>query len=305
MSFSTVTVPANVSVVPVDTRVVRKVLYLPTVSTNQGRFLLFKDYYGTSSNSTFTVSTTGTDLIDDYNYLYTMSNSWGSLSLVSDGLRSWRLMNLYDGALTPAGPSSNLPLIPAARYSFLSTNYSGSGPATNVGSNSAIGTATVSLASYTAANPGYMSLTQGAGHYVLAPSVSAILTLILIVRVTAATGNYYLLDARSGLGNGWIYSPQTGPDWLSNTTYYLNTVLTTLPASGIPQAYEGQGWVHVALVRSVSFTDDVTFCARFSLNENFGGDCAECMIFTQALTAQQVKDNFNFFASRFGWTPVS
>ena len=110
MSFSTVVVPPNISVIPVDTRVVRKVLYLPTVSTNSGRFLLFKDYYGTTSNSSFTISTTGTDLIDGINVLYTLSNSWGSLSLVADGLRSWRMMNLYDGGLTPAGPSSFSPL---------------------------------------------------------------------------------------------------------------------------------------------------------------------------------------------------
>jgi len=102
MSFSTVVVPPNISVIPVDTRVVRKVLYLPTVSTNSGRFLLFKDYYGTTSNSSFTISTTGTDLIDGINILYTLSNSWGSLSLVADGLRSWRMMNLYNGALTPS-----------------------------------------------------------------------------------------------------------------------------------------------------------------------------------------------------------
>jgi hypothetical protein len=107
MSFSTVVVPANISVIPVDTRAIRKVLYLPTVSTNAGRFLLFKDYYGTATSSTFTISTTGTDLIDDYNFLYTMSNAWGSLSLVSDGLRSWRMMNLYNGALTP-----NIPFVP-------------------------------------------------------------------------------------------------------------------------------------------------------------------------------------------------
>jgi hypothetical protein len=110
MSFSTVVVPANISVIPVDTRVVRKVLYLPTVSTNAGRFLLFKDYYGTATNSTFTISTTGTDLIDDFNFLYTMSNAWGSLSLVADGLRSWRMMNLYNGGLTPAAVGGFSPL---------------------------------------------------------------------------------------------------------------------------------------------------------------------------------------------------
>ena len=99
--FSTITVPDNVSIVPVDTRVVQKVLYLPVVSTNQGRLLFFKDYYGPSSNSTITFSTIGTDTIDDFNFRYTFSNAFGSMAFISDGGRSWRTMNLYDGSLTP------------------------------------------------------------------------------------------------------------------------------------------------------------------------------------------------------------
>ena len=105
-TFSTVTIPAGVSILPVDTRTVQKVLLLPTVSTNLGRLLSIKDYYGTSSNSTITVSTTGTDLIDDVNIRYTFSNAWGSFSLLSDGLRSWRLLNLYNGSATPAAPAA-------------------------------------------------------------------------------------------------------------------------------------------------------------------------------------------------------
>ncbi len=99
--FSTITIPDNVSIIPVDTRLVQKVLYLPVVSTNTGRLLMFKDYYGTSSNSTITFSTIGTDLIDDLNFQYTFSNAFGSMSFMADGLRSWRTMGLYDGSLTP------------------------------------------------------------------------------------------------------------------------------------------------------------------------------------------------------------
>lgn len=99
--FSTITIPNNTAIIPVDTRLVRKVLYLPTVSTNSGRYLLFKDYYGTASVSTFTISTTGTDLIDDVNVLYTFSNSYGGISFLADGLRSWRTLDFYNGALTP------------------------------------------------------------------------------------------------------------------------------------------------------------------------------------------------------------
>jgi hypothetical protein len=105
--FSTITIPNNVSIIPVDTRGNNlKVLYLPTVSTNQGRFLMFKDYYGTASNSSFTISTTGTDLIDDYNCLLSFSNAFGSVSLLADGGISWRTIGMYDGLATPAAPST-------------------------------------------------------------------------------------------------------------------------------------------------------------------------------------------------------
>jgi hypothetical protein len=109
MSYCNIPIPSNSAVIPVDTRLNNlKVLMLPTVSTNSGRYLLFKDYYGTASNSSFTISTTGTDLIDDYNFKYTFSNAFGGMSFVSDGLRSWRTMTLYDGLYTPSAPSGLL-----------------------------------------------------------------------------------------------------------------------------------------------------------------------------------------------------
>jgi hypothetical protein len=119
MSFTTVNIPSNASVIPVDTRTLPKVVYLPTVSTNAGRYLLFKDYYGTATNSTITISTTGTDLLDDYNPRYTFSNAFGSIGIVSDGIRSWRMLNLYNGALTPAPTSTFLPTSIAGGFLWL------------------------------------------------------------------------------------------------------------------------------------------------------------------------------------------
>ena len=101
MALSNITIPSFTTCIPVDTRTNNlKVLLLPTVSTNSGRFLILKDYYGTASNSTFTISTTGTDLIDDINWRYTFSNAFGSISFVSDGLRSWRTIGFYNGNVT-------------------------------------------------------------------------------------------------------------------------------------------------------------------------------------------------------------
>jgi len=104
MSFSTTTVASSATVLAVDTRSIPKVVFLPTVSTNAGRVLVFKDYYGTASNSTITLSTTGTDLIDDFNWTARLTSSFATMSLLSDGVRSWRPLGLYTGALTPPGP---------------------------------------------------------------------------------------------------------------------------------------------------------------------------------------------------------
>jgi hypothetical protein len=109
MSFSTATIASRATVIAVDTRTVPKVVYLPTVSTNQGRILILKDYYGVATNSTITVSTTGTDLIDDVNWTATMRSSFMTMSLLSDGLRSWRITGLYNGALIPPPSGSFLP----------------------------------------------------------------------------------------------------------------------------------------------------------------------------------------------------
>ena len=125
-----ITIPSFTTLIPVDTRTNNlKVLLLPTVSTNPGQFIMFKDYYGTASNSTFTISTTGTDYLDDVNNRYTFSNAFGSMSFVSDGGRSWRTIGLYNGALTPAAPGSIIqPNLPATPLVYLIASlYSGSG----------------------------------------------------------------------------------------------------------------------------------------------------------------------------------
>lgn len=192
-----------------------------------------------------------------------------------------------------------LTVAPVARYSFLTAP---SGTITNTGSSGSIGAATIVSATYTATAPSYITFTRGTG-YILAPSISGIQTLILIVKVRDATNPTYLLDARSGLANGWLYTggPPIGPDWTSATYYKdaVNTVFTGNPVADL----QDSTWHHLCLQRA-SFTSAITFLARFSQNETLGCDCGEIMIFTSALTAQQVKDNYNFFSSRFGWTPV-
>ena len=305
MSYSNIIIPSNTTYIPVDTRTNNlKVLFLPVASTNQGRILIFKDYYGTCTNSSFSISTTGYDLIDDYNSVATFRSSFMAMHLLSDGRVSWRVSGLYNGELTPSVAAASLSPNPGIRYSFLPTNYSGSGNVNNVGSNGTVGAATVVSASYTSTTPSYISLGNYAANYVLSPSATSTQTLILIAKVK--TGNSgYMLDARTALGSGYIYSTAggIGGDWTAAGIYYKDTVLTSITLAGSDQSTDNQ-WHHFVYQRA-AWTGAVTFLARFSLNESAFADCAEIMMFTQALTSQQVKDNYNFFASRFGFTPVA
>lgn len=101
MSFSNITIPSFTTVIPVDTRSNNlKVLFLPVASTNSGRIIMIKDYYGTWTNSTCTISTTGFDLIDDINWTVAMRSSFLTASFLSDGLRSWRTTGWYTGSYT-------------------------------------------------------------------------------------------------------------------------------------------------------------------------------------------------------------
>ena len=106
MSVTNVNIPTAQSFLLVDTRTgPNKVLFLPAASTLQGRYLSIKDYYGNATASTVTVSTTGLDRIDQRGIRYTLASSFGSVMLLSDGLRSWNMLGLYEGGDTATSMS--------------------------------------------------------------------------------------------------------------------------------------------------------------------------------------------------------
>jgi hypothetical protein len=74
-----VAIPANTSIIVIDTRLVSKTITLPYVTLNPGRVLFLKDYYGTTTQSTLTITVQGSDLIDDYNTTYIFSNNFENI----------------------------------------------------------------------------------------------------------------------------------------------------------------------------------------------------------------------------------
>jgi hypothetical protein len=112
-------IPQNTNLILVDTRIISKTFILPSVQANPGRILVIKDYYGASRNSTITITTQGSDLIDDYNTSYAFSNAYGTLTFISDGFASWRMTGFYNGALSFASATNPVYLIPAGTTAVL------------------------------------------------------------------------------------------------------------------------------------------------------------------------------------------
>jgi len=132
-----ITIPSNAMVIPVNLSSTSKTFTLPVVSTNQGRMLIFKDYYGNSANSTIRLSTIGLDRIESTGVSSTsLSLAFGAWTFMNDGLTNWFLTDVYQNTFPVQCNISYLPGLWAKFY----TN-TGSVPDSNAAGGSGWGTA--------------------------------------------------------------------------------------------------------------------------------------------------------------------
>lgn len=90
-------IPSNVTVIPVNLSSTWKTFTLPVVSSNQGRILIFKDYYGASANSSIRLSTIGLDRIERSSVSsMVLSQTFGAWTFMNDGLTNWFLTDVYN-----------------------------------------------------------------------------------------------------------------------------------------------------------------------------------------------------------------
>ena len=217
---------------------------------------MFKDYYGTASNSTFIISTTGTDFLDDLNNRYTFSNAFGSMSFVSDGVRSWRTIGLYNGGLTP---SAGLSVFNFSDFAGLSNNFTFAGTAaisgsrllvtSNVGSSagSVYYNQKVNIQSFTLVAEIRFELTNGDGGTFVIQNASS--------------------NARGGLGGGLGYSGIGTSvairfDTYSGSTGQLST--DVLSNGSIPTEVGASGILNTALGLTAGQTWTLRLNATYS-----------------------------------------
>lgn len=89
-------VPPNAMIVPIDTRFASKAVILPDVATNPGRYLICKDVYGTANVSSIFFSTlTGNFFEQSWCNTFIGSQAYGAWHLTNDGSSRWFFTNIY------------------------------------------------------------------------------------------------------------------------------------------------------------------------------------------------------------------
>jgi len=93
------TIPANTSLLLVGTSSFSKTFILPTISTNPGRLLIFKDIYGSFSTSSVYLSTTGLDGFENNGSTMTLATNYGAWTFLNDAVTRWYLIDSYKNTM--------------------------------------------------------------------------------------------------------------------------------------------------------------------------------------------------------------
>ena len=148
----------------------------------------------------------------------------------------------------------------------------------------------------------------GSQEYVVLPSVGSIRAISLWIYIqpqSAQDDAYpwkYLLDARTGLGHGWIStvgnSPQTsvGSNWHRAILHDMDTgARTDISGNGLPGLeLPGGKWQHIYLAARSNFVDDVHLLGRFQAStggmEDLAASLVSATLWTRELTDVEVDD---------------
>ena len=125
---TSVTVPANTSIIALNTTSAIKKVMLPPVVSNPGRVLIIKDMYGTAYNNFLYISTSSS--IDFIEKGSTISNfisyNYAAVTLTNDGINTWFYINQYYNTLSTQSRNVLLPFGFAATAAFVGTTFSAS-----------------------------------------------------------------------------------------------------------------------------------------------------------------------------------
>lgn len=127
-------------------------------------------------------------------------------------------------------------------------------------------------------------------------SYSSIRTISVWVNIISIpSGNGYVLDARNGIVNGYVWIGLVGTDWPFMYVNGGNKI-----SASTTEAFAQGSWRFLTFESLSSFTDDVTMFARFSNNEGLNCIFGQILFYNKVLSSTEIKQNFNALRGRYG-----
>ena len=117
--------------------------------------------------------------------------------------------------------------------------------------------------------------------------------------IHSAPATRYLIDARNGASNGWIYNGSFGGLW---TQFFINGGAIQNAADALLNVLVTQTgvWRNVTLISNVDVTDDITLFARFSQNEGLDVTFGVITVYNRVISESENTSLFNLTRGRYG-----
>lgn len=134
---------------------------------------------------------------------------------------------------------------------------------------------------------------DGSGDYISLPSMTFQTISVWVYIDSTQTEAPYIIDARTGVSNGWIYFNDHDGDTLDfgsawSTVYVDNVVVT----SGSTTVTKNE-WHHIVGILSSSGTDNIFIGCRYSLADYMNGKFDEIGVWNRTLTSTEVSELYN------------
>jgi hypothetical protein len=319
-----ITIPNSAFLVPVNLSSSWKTFNLPVASSFSGRMIVFKDLYGNANVSSIRLSTIGLDTIETGNARsLALSNAYGAWWLANDGISKWFILDAYLNSLYLA-PTLTFTIVTIGLINNVdaATYTSGSTWTALVGNNQTIfgsGTTTTSTpggenaivfngSGYGLDTTGYSSATIASFTMDLWFYAAASVTGSMVGELGQASQGGWNVTMISITGNTMYVGFWIGSVYQLNCGSYTANTWTH-----ISYTYSGTsviGYVNGVQVATGTATKQWPGTAYYGVASsanpysNFAGRIGAYKLYSRALTATEVRQNYNALASRFGRSTI-
>jgi hypothetical protein len=143
----------------------------------------------------------------------------------------------------------------------------------------------------------------GSTQHLVTTSVQFIAVSMMVYIDSTQTGNPYLMDARNGINNSWVYADPVGPPYgTAWSKLYVNGVRQTISNSngiGNTSIYPRNTWLNVYLELSSIGTATVNIGSRYTATEALKARFGAVQFFTSPLSASEILQNYRIMSGRY------